>query len=136
MLLASTVIAVVLSRLSDLPEGAPSVASPILAGMALSILMMLRLFASPKWQQWAPVVAIVAGCAIAVPFGAYDWQHVIEAPWIGIPSYSWPGFDLRLWRDLLGAFAWIRYSEPGNHHQFDQRNRRDSAGGLAQAPGH
>ena len=94
MLLASTVIAVVLSRLSDLPEGAPSVASPILAGMALSILMMLRLFASPKWQQWAPVVAIVAGCAIAVPFGAYDWQHVIEAPWIGIPSYSWPGFDL------------------------------------------
>ena len=101
MLLASTIITVVLGRLSDLPEGAPPVAAPILAGATLFILMMLRLFASPKWQQWAPVVAIVAGCAIAVPFGAYNWQLVVEAPWIGIPSYPWPGFDLS-----FGATFW------------------------------
>ena len=94
MLVASTIITVVLSRLPDLPEGAPSVASPILAGTTLTILMALRLFASPKWQQWAPVVAIVVGCVIAVSFGAYDWQHVMEAQWVGFPSYSWPGFDL------------------------------------------
>ena len=54
MLLASTIITVVLSRLSDLPEGAPSMAAPILAGTTLSILIVLRLFASPKLQQWAP----------------------------------------------------------------------------------
>ena len=101
MLLASTIITVVLSRLSDLPEGAPSVASPILAGTTLFILMALRLFASPKWQQWAPVVAIVVGCAIAVPFGAYDWQLAMEAAWIGFPSYPWPGFDLS-----FGATFW------------------------------
>ena len=101
MLLASTIITVVLSRLSDLPEGAPSVAAPVLAGTTLLILMALRLFASPKWQQWSPVVAIVAGCAIAVPFGAYDWQLVMEAARIGLPSYSWPGFDLS-----FGATFW------------------------------
>ena len=101
MLLASTIITVVLSRLSDLPEGAPSVAAPVLAGTTLLILMALRLFASPKWQQWSPVVAIVVGCAIAVPFGAYDWQLVMEAAWIGLPSYSWPGFDLS-----FGATFW------------------------------
>ena len=101
MLLASTIITVVLSRLSDLPEGAPSVAAPVLAGTTLLILMALRLVASPKWQQWSPVVAIVAGCAIAVPFGAYDWQLVMEAAWIGLPSYSWPGFDLS-----FGATFW------------------------------
>ena len=101
MLLASTTITVVLSRLSDLPEGAPPVAAPILAGTTLFILMMLRLFVSPKWQQWAPVVAIVVGCAIAAPFGAYDWQHVVEAFWIGVPSYTWPGFDLS-----FGATFW------------------------------
>ena len=101
MLLAATIITVVLSRLSDLPEGAPSVAAPVLAGTTLLILLTLRLFASPKWQQWSPVVAIVAGCAIAVPFGAYDWQLVMEAGWIGLPSYSWPGFDLR-----FGATFW------------------------------
>ena len=101
MLLASTIITVVLSRLSDLPEGAPPVAAPILAGTTLFILMVLRLFASPKWQQWAPVVAIMVGCAIAAPFGVYDWQHVMEASWIGFPSYTWPGFDLS-----FGATFW------------------------------
>ena len=101
MLLASTIITVVLSRLSDLPEGAPPVAAPILAGTTLFILMMLRLFVSPKLQQWAPVVAIVVGCAIAAPFGAYDWRHVVEASWIGVPSYTWPGFDLS-----FGATSW------------------------------
>ena len=101
MLLASTIITVVLSRLSDVPEGAPAVAAPILAGTTLFILMALRLFASPKWQQWAPVVGIVVGCVIAVPFGAYDWQPVVEAPWIGFPSYPWAGFDLS-----FGATFW------------------------------
>ena len=101
MLLASTTITVVLSRLSDLPEGAPPVAAPILAGTTLSILMMLRLFVSPKWQQWGPVVAIVVGCAIAAPFGAYDWQHVMDASWIGFSSITWPGFDLS-----FGATFW------------------------------
>ena len=84
-----------------LPEGAPPVAAPILAGTTLFILMLLRLFASPKWQQWAPVVAIVVGCVIAAPLGAYDWQHVMEASWIGFPSYTWPGFDLS-----FGAAFW------------------------------
>ena len=101
MLLSSTIITVVLGRLSDLPEGAPPVAAPILAGTTLFILMLLRLFASPKWQQWAPVVAIVVGCVIAAPLGAYDWQHVMEASWIGFPSYTWPGFDLS-----FGAAFW------------------------------
>ena len=76
-------------------------AAPILAGTTLVILMMLRLFATPKWQQCAPIVAIVVGCAIAAPFGAYDWQHVMDASWIGFPSYAWPGFDL-----TFGATFW------------------------------
>ena len=101
MLLASTIITVVLSRLSDVPEGAPPVAAPILAGTTLFILMMLRLFASPKFQQWAPVVGIVVGCVIAVPFGAYHWQLVTEASWIGFPSFPRTGFDLG-----FGATFW------------------------------
>ena len=38
MLLASTIISVVLGRLSDLPEGAPPVAAPILAGTTLLLM--------------------------------------------------------------------------------------------------
>ena len=94
MLLAATIMTVLLSSLSVLPDSVPSVASPILAGTTLTILMVLRMFAAPKLRQWAPVVAIVVGCAIAAAFGACDWQGVVEARWIGLPSFSWPGFDL------------------------------------------
>ena len=38
---------------------------------------------------------------MAASFGAYDWQYVIEAPWVGFPSYPWPGFDLS-----FGATFW------------------------------
>ena len=96
MLLAATIITVVLSRLSDLPEGTPSVAAPILAGTTMTILMGLRLFATPKWQQWGPVIAILTGCALAAPMSIYDFQYVKEAAWIGIPAHHWPGFDLSL----------------------------------------
>ena len=101
MLLASTIITVVLGRLSDVPEGASSVAAPVLAATTLLILMMLRLFASAKLQQWAPIVGIVVGCIIAAPLGAYDWQRVMEAPWVGFPGYTWNGFDLS-----FGAAFW------------------------------
>ena len=101
MLLASTIITVVLGRLSDLPEGAPPAAAAILAGTTLSILMVFRLFASPRWQQWAPVIAIVVGCAIAAPVGAYDWRHIVDASWIGFPDLAWRGFDLS-----FGATFW------------------------------
>ena len=46
------------------------------------------------------------------------------------------GIRPQLWRNLLGAFARVRNCEHGNHHQFGHRHRSDSAGGLAQAPGH
>ena len=61
MLLAATTISVVLSRLSDIPEGVPSITAPILAGTTLLVLMGLRLFASPKWQQWGPITGILGG---------------------------------------------------------------------------
>ena len=101
MLLSATVITAVLSRLADLPDSAPPVAAPVLAGVTLLILLALRLFGTPRLQQWAPVIAILSGCAIAIPFGAYDWQGVIDAAWVGFPSYSWTGFDL-----IFGVAFW------------------------------
>ena len=48
MLMAATVITIVLSRLSDVPEDAPSAAAPVLAGVTLAILMGMRLHASAR----------------------------------------------------------------------------------------
>ena len=45
---------------------------------------------------------------MAAPFGLFDLQPVIAAPWIGLPDYGWPGLDLtfraEFWA-LLPAFV-------------------------------
>ena len=101
MLLAATIIPVVLGRLSDLPEDAPAMAAPVLAGVTLVILMGMRLFATARLQQWGPLVAVLAGCVIAAAWGIYDFGKVADAHWIGIPAFAWPGFDLS-----FGATFW------------------------------
>ena len=106
MLLASTIITVVFGRLSDLPEDAPDMAAPILAGVPLAIFMGMRLFATPKWQQWGPVAGILVGCVIAASMGLYDFRKVVEAPWIGIPSLEWPGFDFLIGGTWGSATFW------------------------------
>ena len=94
MLVSATIISVVLSRLTDMPEDAPAVTAPVLAGITLIVLLGTRMFGSPKWQQWGPIIAIITGCAVAAFWGLYDFQRVIDAPWVGIPTNQWPGFDL------------------------------------------
>ena len=62
------------------------------------------------WRLWAPLIGIVVGCAVAAPFGLYDIQPVIAAPWIGFPDGAWPGLDLtfsaEFWA-LLPAFVLV-----------------------------
>ena len=96
MLLSSTIISVVLGRLSDVPEGTPLAGAPTVAAVTLGTVLGLRLFASPALQQWSPVIGILVGCSVAIPFGLFDFSGAGEAPWIGIPSNLWPGFDLSL----------------------------------------
>ena len=96
MLLSATVIPIVLGRLSNVPEGTHSAAAPVFTATVLAILLGLRLFAPAMLRQWAPVVAILTCCVIAVAFGAYDFQRVIDAPWIGFPEYPIPAFNLDL----------------------------------------
>ena len=85
MLMSATIISVVLGKLPDIPQGASQAAAPILAGMTLLILVEMRLFAPPVWQQWGPIIGITAGCIVATVWGLYDFRRVIEAPWVGLP---------------------------------------------------
>ena len=96
MLLASTIILALFPTIPKVPENSHAASAPILAGVTLVILLGMRLFSSPKQQQYSPVVAVLAGCVIAVPLGAFDFQKVFDAPWIGIPDYPLSGFDLNL----------------------------------------
>ena len=61
----------------------------------------MRLFAPPTWQQWGPIIGLLAGCAVALAWGVYDFQRFLESPWVGLPASQWPGFDLS-----FGATFW------------------------------
>ena len=107
MLIAVTVMPLVFDTLTQVPEGTAPAAAPVAALVTLATVTGLVLRAPPAWRLWSPLIGIVVGCLAAVPFGLYDAQPVVDAPWVGIPFGSWPGFDLNpgveFWA-LLPAF--------------------------------
>ena len=108
MLITATVMPAIFPLLGDVPEETPSYAAPLVAVVSLAALALVVLKGSPTLRLWAPIGAIIIGCVICVPFGIYDAQPIIDAPWIGIPGASWPGLDLtpgvEFWA-LLPAFV-------------------------------
>ena len=107
MLIAATVFPVVFGSLTDVPEGTHAAAAPLAAGVTLALVSGLVLRGAPKVRLWSPIVGIIVGCAVGAPFGIYDVQPIIDAPWFGVPFSSWPGLDVtpdhKFWA-LLPAF--------------------------------
>ncbi len=108
MLIAATVLPVVLGRVNDVPGTAPAAAGPVAALATLVAVVALSLRASGPWRLCSPLIAIAAGCAVAVLFGAYDIQHIGDARWFGLPEGGFPGLELTPGADfwaLLPAFV-------------------------------
>ena len=107
MLIPVTVMPIVFDTRKDVPDGASPAAAPAVALVTLGIIAALVLRAPAMWRLWSPVIGIVAGCSVGSFFGLYDVQHVLEAPWVGVPLSGWPGVDLtpgvEFWA-LLPAF--------------------------------
>ncbi len=107
MLIAATVMPIIFDSLNDVPEGSPQAAAPVAALVTLVIVAAMVVRAPPTWRLWSPIIAIAAGCLVSIPFGIYELQQVLDAPWIGVPFDSWPGFDVtpgvEFWA-LLPAF--------------------------------
>ncbi len=108
MLIAATVMPIVFDTMRDVPDGTSSAAAPAAALATLVTVVVLVLRAPPAWRLWSPIIGIVVGCVVAAPFGLYNAQQVLDAPWVGVPLSSWPGFDLtpgvEFWA-LLPAFV-------------------------------
>ncbi len=95
MLIAATVMGLVFDTMGDVPEGTSSAAAPAAALTTIVIVALLVLRAPPSWRLWSPVIGIIAGCAVSAPFGLYDAQQILDAPWVAVPLSSWPGLELR-----------------------------------------
>ncbi len=108
MLIAATVMPIIFGSLNDVPEGSPQAAAPVAALVTMVIVTAMVVRAPPAWRLWSPIIAIAAGCLVSIPFGIFDFQPLIDAPWIGIPFDGWPGFDVtpgvEFWA-LLPAFV-------------------------------
>ena len=108
MLIAATVAPVTYGSLSDVPDGTDPAGPPLVAGVALAVIVTLVLRAPPALRLWSPIIGIIAGTAVAVPFGMYDVQPMLDAGWIGVPLSSWPGIAVtpstEFWA-LLPAFV-------------------------------
>ena len=108
MLIAATIMPIVFDTLSLAPDDAPTIAAPVVALVSIITIAGLILRAPPSLRLWSPLIGIVVGCAVAAPFGLYDFRYVLDAPWFGIPLASWPGLDVtpgvEFWA-LLPAFV-------------------------------
>ena len=133
MIIALLAMPIAIERLNDVPAGVSDAAGPGvgLATLAITALLMLR--GTGLWSLWALPIALVAGCAIAVPLGVYDIQQALDASWFALPQVSsWPGFDLAFDEDfwalllvflIVSAVVAVRSSSEGAAIQ--QASRRE-----------
>ena len=95
MLIAAMVLPIAFDRLMEVPQGAPAASGPLVGSVTLFASTMLMLRAPGHWRPWSLLLGIAAGCAGSVPFGLYDLEGLIAAPWIGVPDSGFPGLELR-----------------------------------------
>jgi len=96
MLIAVAVLPIALDRVQEVPQGSPVAAGPTVAIVTLTVFVIMALRMTGAWRLWSPLIGIGAGCAVALLFGIYDFQRVIDAPWVGIVTGYTPAFDLTL----------------------------------------
>jgi len=110
MLIAVTVMPIAFKLLQQVPPpeaGADATGAPVAAGVTLLVIVGVSIFAGRSWRLWSPLIGLVAGCLVALPFGLLDLRQAAAADWIGLPAFAWPGLDLgfgsAFW-ELLPAF--------------------------------
>ena len=110
MLIAVTIMPLLFDLLRQVPEGASPSAAPVTAGVTILAIILIVLRAGGMMRLWGPVIGIVVGCAAGIAFGIYDFGRIADAPWVGLPSGGWPGFDFSFgpafWA-LLPTFVFV-----------------------------
>ena len=110
MLIPVTVMPAAFDLLAAVPAGTPATAPPLIALAVVLVIAGIALKARGALRLWAPMIGIFAGSAVAAAYGLYDTGRVADAPWVGLPTGEWAGFDLAFepvfWA-LLPAFLLV-----------------------------
>ena len=108
MLIAVSVLPIAFDSVQDVPAGSPPAAGPAIAGVTLLVSIVSTLRATGRWRLVAPLISILAGCAVAAAFGALDVSRIAEAGWFGLPEVPPLSLDLTLSKEfwaILPSFA-------------------------------
>lgn len=97
MLISATVILGVFRILTRVPDGVSPWAAPAVSIVTFGLIAVLLLRSPRTVQLWSPILGIVAGCIVALPFGLYSDHvpHIISAGWVGLPT-----LPDNLWQEL------------------------------------
>ena len=108
MILSVTLASVVFDLLDRASIVEPEPAT-LTAFVTLVVIAALSLRGSAALRLWGPLVGIIIGCVVAAALGIYDFDRVVEAPWVGIPR-DWPGlgfdFGISFWT-LVPSFVFL-----------------------------
>ncbi len=97
MLIALSAMPIAMTRLDDVPSGAPSLAGPAVAAVTLGAAAFLMLRGTGYYRFFAMPLAILAGCAAAALLGLFDVQRLADTHLLDLPdSSAWPGLSTAL----------------------------------------
>ena len=110
MLVAVSAMPFIVSRSVTPPEGESTMLflAPGIAALVAGVLISLQ--DTPVWRMWILPITVAIGLIVAVPLGFYDTGIIVDAPWVSLPHFEWPGLDLIFGVDfwaLLPVFVFV-----------------------------
>ena len=110
MLVAVSAVPYIIGSTVIVPEGVSATLflAPGVAALAVGVVISLQ--GTPLWRMWVLPVMAAAGLIVAAPLGFYDFDSVLDAPWVSLPGFGWPGLDLTFDADfwaLLPVFVFV-----------------------------
>lgn len=94
MLIPVTVLPIVFDLLTNVSEEHLTFNAPLVAGITITVSILLAMRATGMLRLWTPLIGLVVGAIVAMPLGMFDPQPLVDAPWFGFPVFAWPGLDL------------------------------------------
>lgn len=109
MMILSITLASVVFDLLDRASIIEPQSATLTAFVTLAVIAALSLRRSEALRLWGPLIGIVIGCVVAAALGIYDFDRIVEAKWIGLPS-ELPGlgfdFGVTFWT-LVPSFVFL-----------------------------
>ena len=110
MLVAVSAVPFIIGSTVIVPEGVSTVLFMVPGMAALAVGVLISMQGTPLWRMWVLPVTVAVGLVAAVPMGFYDAGIIVDAPWVSLPYFDWPGLDLAFDADfwaLLPVFMFV-----------------------------